>query len=391
MKTNRYCHYPPGMTCDPLDITSIYRNIQNIITKIFAWSSAKRKLKMNSIRALSVVFLLAILLASIQAATAATFTVTSTFAYGNVNNGGTEPSCYRTATSWGGVNGAYVSYGIPSGGTCPGSLNLATQSGFGSVAQGTQTVSDASLFKLGSFTHYNHPITANNLFNTIDLTVGLTITGANPATTYYTYTQHLDETSNSLACGCAIPGSPGCCKYGPCVPAYNPCPDKAYWDNTQTTSSFTGEDGKVYTLVVKGFADCNNPGIPSTEFITQENTNNVACFYAQICAVPVITPPQSLLICPPAITTASFSVTTDVTGPSYQWYKEAGATDTKLTNTAPYSGVTTATLTINPATSAQAGAYYCVVTGSCGASSASSPATLTVVPYPDISMDIAIT
>ena len=100
MKTSRYCQYPPGITCDSLDITSINQNIKNIITKILAWSSAGRKLKLNSIRALSVVFLLAILFASIQAATAASFTVTTSVAYGNVNNGGTAPTCYRTANTW---------------------------------------------------------------------------------------------------------------------------------------------------------------------------------------------------------------------------------------------------------------------------------------------------
>ena len=391
MKTSRYCQYPPGITCDSLDITSINQNIKNIITKILAWSSAGRKLKLNSIRALSVVFLLAILFASIQAATAASFTVTTSVAYGNVNNGGTAPTCYRTANTWNTVPGAYVGYGVPSGGSCPSSLNLNSQSGFGSVPVGSQTVTDGTAFKLGTFTHYNNPITADILLTSVDLTIGLTIVGATPSTTYYTFTRYLDETSNGLSCSCAGSGNSWCCKYGPCVPSNNPCPDRVYWNNLQSTSSFTGADGKQYTLVLLGYADCTNPGIPKSEFITQEDTDNSACTYAKICGAPEVTPPQSLVICPPAINTASFSVTTDVTGPTYQWYKEAGATDIMLTNTAPYSGVTTATLTINPATSAQAGDYYCVVKGSCGASKASSPATLTVVPYPDISMDIAVT
>ena len=126
-------------------------------------------------------------ISAIQMGSALSLTVTSSATYGNVNGGGTNPSCYFTATTYGGVTGAYVSYGSASG-SCPGSMNLVTQSGFGFVPASIGTISDGVSFKLGTFTHYNHPIVANNKFTSIDLKITLNIAGANPANTAYTYT-----------------------------------------------------------------------------------------------------------------------------------------------------------------------------------------------------------
>jgi hypothetical protein len=113
-------------------------------------------------------------------------------------------------------------------------MNLGTQSGFGFVPAPIGTIPDGVAFKLGTFTHYNHPIFANKVFTSIDLRITLNIAGANPASTGYTYTQYLDETANGGSCSS--------CAYSPCS---SPCPDKVYWNNLGSSTTFTGSDGKV--------------------------------------------------------------------------------------------------------------------------------------------------
>ncbi len=357
--------------------------VQLIVALPFAFSSS-RWTGFNRI-VLGAFLILLLNISVVQMGSAISLSITSTSSYGNVNGGGTQPSCYHTATTWNGVTGNYVSYGIPSGDwNCPSSLNLNSQSGFGFVkATIPNPISDGVAFKLGTFTHYNHPISANKKFNSIDLTITLTVAGATPATTSYTYTQYLDETPNSGTCGCS---GTGCCAYSPCN---SPCPDKVYWSNLGSSSTFTASDGKIYTLEILGFADCSNPGTPISYFVTQEDANNVACIYAKIteCVVTITGNPSPVSVCPNG--NAQFTVT--ATGPAltYQWYKQLGAspnptTDTKLTNTAPYSGVTTSTMIVNPATSSQAGSYYVVVKGSCGTTQTSTSALLTVNSNPSI-------
>lgn len=311
-------------------------------------------------------------ISAIQMGSALNLAVIETATYGNVNGGGTQPTCYRSATTYGGVTGAYVSYGTPSGGYCPSSMNLGTQSGFGYVPATIGTISDGVTFKLGTFTHYNHPISASNKFTSIDLTIRLTITGVTPATTSYAYTMNLDETTNSGTCSQ--------CAYSPCS---TPCPDKVYWSNLGSSTTFTGSDGKVYTLEILGFADCSNPGTPISQFITQESTNNVACIYARIteCVVTITGNPSPLSVCPGG--NGSFKV--NATGPAltYQWYK-VGSPDQQLTNTGKYSGVKTSTLTITGVTATEAGSYYVKAAGSCGTSKTSTSALLTLSSLPAI-------
>jgi hypothetical protein len=71
----------------------------------------------------------------------------------------------------------------------------------------------------------------------------------------------------------------------------------------------------------------------------------------------------------------SVSATGTVT---YQWRKGGAA----VANGGSISGATTATLSINPAASGDAGSYDCVVTNACG-STTSAAAALTVVCYPN--------
>ncbi len=77
----------------------------------------------------------------------------------------------------------------------------------------------------------------------------------------------------------------------------------------------------------------------------------------------------------------TFSVTATGTGLGYQWQvsTNGGANWSNLTNTSPYSGVTTATMTINPANlSLNAYLYRCYVTGTCTPYVYSGTASLTV-------------
>ncbi|MEC3874449.1 SprB repeat-containing protein, partial [Chryseobacterium sp. T9W2-O] len=91
---------------------------------------------------------------------------------------------------------------------------------------------------------------------------------------------------------------------------------------------------------------------------------------------PVITAnPANRTICAGGTTT--FTVTASG-ATSYQWYQNSGSGFIALTNTAPYSGVTTNTLTITGATSAMNGYQYRAVATGAG-SATSNAATLTVV------------
>jgi len=87
----------------------------------------------------------------------------------------------------------------------------------------------------------------------------------------------------------------------------------------------------------------------------------------------IIAQPQSLTTCPGLATltvTATYAT-------AYQWRRNG----IPLTNNANYSGVTTATLTVNNAAPNSAEQYDVVLTGSAGCTATSFPATLTVNGY----------
>ena len=176
----------------------------------------------------------------------------------------------------------------------------------------------------------------------------------------------MDETPNSGSCTS--------CAYSPCS---SPCPDKVYWNNLGSSTTFTGSDGKVYTLEILGFADCSSPGTPISQFVTQENTNNVACIYAKIteCAVTITGNPSPLSVCPGG--TGSFKV--NATGPAltYQWYKVGSPDQT----TDEYWKVQRS-YNVNPdhnrSYNYRSWQLLWKVTGSCGTSKTSTSALLTM-------------
>jgi subtilisin-like proprotein convertase family protein len=98
----------------------------------------------------------------------------------------------------------------------------------------------------------------------------------------------------------------------------------------------------------------------------------------------ITTQPANAVIC--ATGSTSFSIVATGAGPlTYQWEEQVGGVGpwNPLANVAPYSGVNTPTLNINPATGILSGnRYRCVVTGICNPAATSNPATLTVNALP---------
>ncbi|MCX6296677.1 MAG: T9SS type A sorting domain-containing protein [Bacteroidetes bacterium] len=109
------------------------------------------------------------------------------------------------------------------------------------------------------------------------------------------------------------------------------------------------------------------------------NNYSFQCIINGTCA-PSVTTSSALLIINalPAITlqpniidvcqgnTTSISITTTGTSLTYQWQVNSGSGFVDLTNTAPYSGVTTSSLTITAATMALNGSiYHCIISGVC--------------------------
>ena len=325
-------------------------------------------------KVLFITLFLGLLMAAMPSGSAEDFTIGVSASWNNVNGGASTPSCYQTSTTWNSVSGAYASYGWPPNSNgqcgnqnCPSNLNLNTQSGFGFVPATVGTVSNDVAFKLGQFTHYNHPVCADTGLTQIDLLITLNINGVNVP---FTYTMYLDETPNTGTCTA--------CAYSPCS---FPCPDKASWGNLGS-SVFT-VNGVKYTLDLLGFSTgCGaTPGDIITYFVSQENAANSACLYGKIvaCTDVVITNPSPLTTC--VGSTAIFSV--EGPGISYQWYK-VGTPNVKLTDGTlsgvTISGSTTSTLTITGIASSTAGSYYVQVTGACGVVVTTASALLTIVP-----------
>ncbi|WP_269932720.1 putative Ig domain-containing protein [Aminobacter sp. HY435] len=133
------------------------------------------------------------------------------------------------------------------------------------------------------------------------------------------------------------------------------------------TGATAGMNGYQYRVVASGAVE------PAATSATATLTVNTP---------PAITAqPSASTIAAGADTT--FSVTaSNATG--YQWQVDTGSGFTDISNGAPYSGATTATLTITGATAGLNGYVYRVVVTAAGGDATSSPATLTVDSPPDI-------
>ncbi|MBI5647308.1 MAG: HYR domain-containing protein [Ignavibacteriae bacterium] len=85
---------------------------------------------------------------------------------------------------------------------------------------------------------------------------------------------------------------------------------------------------------------------------------------------------------------ASFSTTASGTSIGYQWEVNTGSGFTPLSNTTPYSNVTTPTMSITGVASGMAGYQYrCVVTGMCSPPAVTNPAVLNMSVAPTITQN----
>jgi hypothetical protein len=155
-----------------------------------------------------------------------------------------------------------------------------------------------------------------------------------------------------------------------------------------STTPATLENGLLVELTFSG-----NTGNTSVSWDTQTSGN---CEYINVQGQKIFTEFGNGSVTvnqPPIINThpenkltygggnTSFSVSVSATSPVYQWQvsTDGGVTFGNLSNGSPYTGVTTANLTINPAAISMDGyKYRCYVTGACSPFVYTNPATLTV-------------
>jgi hypothetical protein len=152
------------------------------------------------------------------------------------------------------------------------------------------------------------------------------------------------------------------------------------WNNVPATAPYSNVTTNTLTITGAS-ATLNNYQYRCVASITCGSTTSNPAVLTVNTAPSITSQPTNSTVC--AAATTSFSVSATGSGLTYVWQvSSAGCAGswTNLSNTAPYSGVNTATLTINPVSAAQTGlVYQCVVSGSCTPSVTTSCATLTVV------------
>ena len=216
-----------------------------------------------------------------------------------------------------------VRYGVPSPGSCPSAngndpTNFQNQSGFGfeGMIDTNFEPAENELFPVGRFCHYNNPVSSNNSFESVEMTLkindikcptGQTIenpTGNNSKTIDFKFNVELDETTNNDDPCDYGPGSSAWPSYGGgSTPSQSGdtglnrsgCADMVKIATSTNNLPFTCIINPTYNikqeyhLSIMGFtpatvgADC--PDVPVGEFLfnqvyTAERTNNCYCMYA---------------------------------------------------------------------------------------------------------------
>lgn len=144
----------------------------------------------------------------------------------------------------------------------------------------------------------------------------------------------------------------------------------------QLSNTFSGLTPGNYNIVVR---EQSNPGC-STIY-----SGNPVVINTVIPPV-VVTQPVNRIICQNGNTTFTITDNAPVPAPTYQWQisTNGGTTWTNLANVAPFSGVTTTTLTVTSAGLVYNGNLFrCVVQNICGPTNSNS-ASLTVNPIPTV-------
>jgi len=133
----------------------------------------------------------------------------------------------------------------------------------------------------------------------------------------------------------------------------------------------TSLNGLVYRCVITGACGAN---LTSATALVTVNPNNA-----------VTNQPSNQVICEGQ--NATFTFNANGSNLTYQWSfsSDGGATFSALSNTAPYSGVTTGTLNIsNPASTYNGYQYQCTINGTCGTAQSTNPVTLTISSSPSV-------
>ena len=150
-------------------------------------------------------------------------------------------------------------------------------------------------------------------------------------------------------------------------------------NNTNTLTIFaptTSMSGYQYRNVASG--NCNPAGVNSSVVTLTVNTS-----------VTLTSQPTDVMGCTGSA--AVFSVTATGSSITYQWQVSVnGGAFVDLLNSAPYSGVNTNTLTINPATGLNGNQYHLNASGApCGGIITSNNALLDVKPLPEVVLTAA--
>lgn len=158
----------------------------------------------------------------------------------------------------------------------------------------------------------------------------------------------------------------------------------------------TAGAGGPWTNITNGgvYSNATTATLNITGALANMNTYQYRCVASVVCGSTNSNPALLTVNTAPSVTvqasnttvcenqTAGFSITATGSSLNYQWQVSTGGcggTWTNLTNTAPYSGVNTSSLSISNSTTAMnTYAYRCVVTGSCTPAVNSTCAVLTV-------------
>ncbi len=140
------------------------------------------------------------------------------------------------------------------------------------------------------------------------------------------------------------------------------------------TANFTGTVRVLTTAYVSGSGCKSNTGAPYNTLAWRQSASGTCCT-----TVTKGTSPSNQTVTAPA--SATFGITVQGTGPTYQWQYSinSGSTWSNVPSSSPYSGTTSASLVINPTTTSMSGyEYRCIIGGTCTTAWNTNAVTLTV-------------
>lgn len=314
-----------------------------------ASKNVRRDIIIYTFASYAALLLILLLLACASIPVASAYSLTSSGIWPSLSGG--EPYYYQ------GINTLEVRWGEPAMGIKSG-LRFDGQASSYSFNQD---------FCLGKLTHYNYPVYSGTAASGARLKVTLRFNDiAVPETSFY-FDLNILETTNGYPCPEFQKSS-------------TPCDDLVWWSNVESSQSFTLQNGEAYSLMIVGFTDSFPSGNPVNRFVTEEQKANTAYLVGRIirCVPTTISvQPADTSVCQDQ--DATFTVTGNGTGLTYQWYKDS----TPLTDGGDISGATTSTLKIATATTSDGGRYKVIINGACG-SATSNAAVLTVNSLPTI-------